>query len=99
MEQFRQGQAICLICWFQIFAADIFILCIVQCSRERSSFTHSRCHGLSLPMNRVCTGQSSDSERASAEWQSAVLTPQFIVSFSLVSRVSKHLIECIAIES
>ena len=25
------------------------------------------CHGLSLPMNRVCTGQSSDSERGSAE--------------------------------
>ena len=50
-------------------------------------------------MYRVCTGQSSDSERASAGRQSAVMTPQFNVSFSLVSRVSKHLIECIAVES
>ena len=50
-------------------------------------------------MNRVCTGQSSDSERASAEWQSTGVTPQFNVSLSLVSRVSKHLIEFIAIES
>ena len=58
----------------------------------------TRCHGLSLPMNRVCTGQSSYSQRASAEWQSAVVTPQFNVSFSHVSRVSKHLIEFIAIE-
>ena len=49
-------------------------------------------------MNRVCTGQSSDSERASAEWQSAAVTPQFNVSFSL-SRISKHLVEFIAIES
>ena len=59
-----------------------------------------RCHGLSLPMNRVCSGQSSDSERASAEWQSACVTPQsnVTVSFSLVSRVSIHLIEFIAIE-
>ena len=58
-----------------------------------------RCHGLSLTMNRVCTGQSSDSDRESAEWQSAVVTLQFNVSFSLVSRVSKNVIECIAIES
>ena len=58
-----------------------------------------RCHGLSLPMDRVCTGQSSDSERASAEWQIAAVTPQVNLSFSLVSRVSKHLIECIAIDS
>ena len=61
--------------------------------------TIARCHGLSLPMNRVCTGQSSDSERASAEWQSAAVTPQFNTSCSLVSRVSKHLIEFIAIYS
>ena len=47
-------------------------------------------------MNRV---QSSESERGSAEWQCAALTPQFNVSFSLVSRVSKHLIAFIAIES
>ena len=53
--------------------------------------------GLSLPMNRVCTGQSS--ECASAKWQSAAVTPQFNVSFSFVSRVSEHLIEFIAIES
>ena len=46
-------------------------------------------------MNRVCTGQSSDSERESAEWQSAAVTLQFNVSFLLVSRVSKHLIEFI----
>ena len=58
-----------------------------------------RCHGLSLPMNRVCTGQSSDSERASAELKSPAVTPQFNMSFSLVSRVSKHLIECIATDS
>ena len=50
-------------------------------------------------MNPVCTGQSSDSERASAEYQSAAVTPQFKESFSLVSRVSKHLIEFIAVES
>ena len=48
-------------------------------------------------MNRVCTGQSSDSERASAEWKSAAVTTQFDVSFSLVYRVSKHLIEFIDI--
>ena len=58
-----------------------------------------RCHGLSLPMNRGCTGQSSATERAGAEWKSAAVPPQFNVSFSLVSRVSKHLIEFIAIES
>ena len=56
----------------------------------------SRCHGLSLPMNRVRTGQSSDLDRAIAEWQSASVTPQFNVSFSLVARVSKQFI---AIES
>ena len=58
----------------------------------------TRCHGLSLLMNRVCTGQSSYSERASAKRQSAVMTPQFNGSFSLVSPVSKHLIELIARE-
>ena len=47
----------------------------------------------------MCTGQSSGSERASAKWQSAALNLQVNVSFSLVSRVSKHLIERIAIES
>ena len=50
-------------------------------------------------MNRVYTGQSSDSERASADRQSDVLTPQFDVGFSFVSRVTKHLIEFIAIEN
>ena len=58
-----------------------------------------RCHSLSLPMNQVCSGQSSDSECASAEWQSPAITPQFNLSFSFVSRISKHLIECIAKES
>ena len=58
-----------------------------------------RCHELSLYLNRVCTGQSSDSESASAEWQTAAVTPQVNLSFYFVSRVSKHPIECIAIES
>ena len=51
--------------------------------------------------NRVCrpTGQSSDSERALDQWQCAAVTPQVNLSFSLVSWVSKHLIEFIAIES
>ena len=48
-------------------------------------------------MNRVCTGQSSDSERD--QWQCAAVAPQVNLSFSFVSRVSKHLIEFIAIES
>ena len=61
--------------------------------------TLARCHELSLYLNRVCTGQSSNSERASAEWQSAAVTPQVNLSFSIVSPISKHLIECIAIES
>ena len=52
----------------------------------------SRCHELSLYLNRVCTGQSSYSERASAERQSASVTPQVNLSFPFVSRVSKHLI-------
>ena len=54
-----------------------------------------RCHELSLYMNRVCTGQSSDSERARDQWQSAAVTPQVNLSFSFMSRVSKHLIELI----
>ena len=58
-----------------------------------------RCHELSLPLNRVCTGQSSDSERARDQWQCAAVTPQVNLSFSFVSSISKHLIECIAIES
>ena len=58
-----------------------------------------RCHELSLPLNRVCTGQSSDSERARDRWQSAAVTLQVNLSFSFVSCISKHLIECIAIES
>ena len=43
---------------------------------------------------RVCmpTGQSSDSERARDQWQSAAATPQVNLSFSFVSYVSKHLI-------
>ena len=58
-----------------------------------------RCHELSLPLNRVCSGQSSDSERAPDQWQCAAVTPQVNLSFSFVSCISKHLIECIAIES
>ena len=59
----------------------------------------SRCHELSLPLNRVCAGQSSDSERARDQWQWAAVTPQVNLSFSFVSCISKHLIEYIAIES
>ena len=44
------------------------------------------CHELSLPLNRVCTGQSSDSERARDQWQCAAVTPQVKLSFSFVSR-------------
>ena len=49
--------------------------------------------------NRVCTGQSSDSERARDQWQCVAVTPQVNLSFSFVSCVSKHLIEFIAIDS
>ena len=45
----------------------------------------SRCHELSLPLNWVCTGQSSDSERARDQWQCAAVTPQVNLSFSFVS--------------
>ena len=41
-------------------------------------------------LNRVCTGQSSYSERASTEWQSSDVTPQVNLSFSFVSRVLKN---------
>ena len=54
----------------------------------------TRCHELSLPLNRVCTGQSSGSERALDQWQCAAVTPQVNLSFSFVSCISKHLIEC-----
>ena len=51
--------------------------------------------------NQVCrpTGQSSDPDRALDQWQCAAVTPQVNLSFSLVSCVSKHLIEFIAVES
>ena len=70
-----------------------------QTQRARAYEVTSRCHELNLPLNRVCTGQSSDSERALDQWQCADVAPQVNLSFSFVSRVSKHLIECIAIES
>ena len=38
-------------------------------------------------------------ERASAEWQSSAVNPQFNLSVSFVSRFSKHFIEFIAIDS
>ena len=38
--------------------------------------------------NRVCTGQSSDSERAHDQWQCAVVTPQVNLSFPFVSCVT-----------
>ena len=61
----------------------------------------TRCHELSLPLNRVCTGQSSDSEgaRGQSQWQCADVTLQVNLSFSVVSCIAKKLIECIAIES
>ena len=40
---------------------DVFIEWLCQVCSE------SRCHELSLYVNRVCTGQSSDSEHASAD--------------------------------
>ena len=49
--------------------------------------------------NRVCTGQSSDTERARDQCQCAAVTPYVNLMFSFVSCISKHLIECIAIES
>ena len=42
---------------------------------------------------------ASESERARDQWQCAAVTPQVNLSFSFVSRVSKHLIEFIAIGS
>ena len=56
----------------------------------------SRCHELSLYVNRVCTGQLSDSKRARDQWQCASVTPQVNLSFDFVSRVSEHVIEFIA---
>ena len=43
--------------------------------------SYTRCHELSLQANRVCTGQSSDSERARDQWQRAAVTPQVNLSF------------------
>ena len=55
--------------------------------------TWSRGHELSLQANRVCTGQSSDSEHARGDhWQCSAVTPQVNLSFSFVSRISEHLI-------
>ena len=58
-----------------------------------------QCHELSLQMNSVCAGQSSDSERACDQWQCAAVTLQVNLSFSFVSRVSTHLIECIVVSA
>ena len=54
-----------------------------------------RCHELSLPLNRVCTGQSSDSECARDQWQCVAVTAQVNLSFSFVYCISKHLIYCL----
>ena len=62
---------------------------------EKSSWC--RYHKLSLCLNRICTGQSSDSERARDQWRCAAVNPQVNLSFSFVSRVSKHVTECIAV--
>ena len=43
-----------------------------------------RCPELSLPINRVRTAQSPDSERARDQWQCAAVTPQVNLSFSFV---------------
>ena len=76
-------------------------VCIMNTYHSPVTFRGDRagCHELSLPINRVCTGPSSDSERARDQWQCAAVTPQVNLSFSVVSCVSKHVIEFIAIES
>ena len=73
------------------------ITSITSADPSSVSYTGYRCHELSLPINRVCTGQSSDSERARDQWKCAAMTPQVNRSFSFASCVSKHLIEFIAI--
>ena len=75
------------------------LLTSITVSSTQTGEHRYRCHESSLYLNRVCTDQSSDSERASAELQSAAVNPQVNLSFSYVSRDSKHLIECIATES
>ena len=49
---------------------------------------------IDLALNSLLANQP-----VASEFLRAAVTPQFNVSFSLVSRVSKHLIEFIAIES
>ena len=75
------------------------MLRLIDCLFVSYNINMFRCHELSLPLNRVCAGQSSDLERARDQWQCSAVTPQVNLSFSFVSCISKHLIECIAIES
>ena len=49
--------------------------------------------------NRVCTGQSSDSERAHDQWQCAAVTPKVNLIFSFVSCISKLLIVGIVVSA
>ena len=65
---------------------------VSQCKSEVTVIPVSR---IELYVNRVCTGQSSHSERARDQWQCAAVTPHVNLSFSFVSRISKHLIEFI----
>ena len=65
---------------------------IQQCSLisvSRFEFTW-----IDLALNSLLANQP-----VASEFLRAAVTPQFNLSFSFVSRVSKHLIECIAIES
>ena len=91
--------------WWDRWRIDPHELAPTTCLHSRyqnnrpQSLAVTRCHELSLPLIRVCTGQSSDSERARDQWQCAAVTPQVNLSFSFVSCISKHVFECIAIES
>ena len=58
------------------------------CSRDNGESTYAG------PLNPLLANQP-----VASEFLRAAVTPQFNLSFSFVSRVSKHLIEFIAIES
>ena len=73
--------------------------------RQDEGVVEARMAMSSVPVSRIeftlksSTGQSSDSERARDQWQCAAVTPQVNLSFSFVSCISIHVIECNAIES
>ena len=79
-----------------VFARDCCVARILP--REVELVPVSR---IEFTANRVCTGQSSDSEGALDQCQCAAVAPQVNLSFSFVYSlycVSKHLFEFIAIE-